>query len=119
MEAPAAGSDKPTLEKVALIELAGTETVRVVLTTPVLLVDVVVVVAAGAPVMTMAVRALIAGGGVVLEPAMVVPLGWPEAFPPASADWPHKPVATRIRGKAATRIARTKGCSFDFMLVQP
>ena len=119
MDDPDAGSDKLTEAKVALIELAAIVTVRVVVVTPVLLVDVVVVVVAGVPFMTMLVKALIAGGGVVLEPATVVPLGWPEAFPPASADWPYKPAATRIRGKAATRIARAKGCLHAFMMFQP
>ena len=88
-------------------------------TVPALLVVSVVVVVAGDPVMTMLVNALSAGGGVVVEPAMVDPLDWPEELPPASADWPHKPAATSNRGRAATRIERESCFLCDFMMVLP
>ena len=108
-----------TEAKVALIELDATVTVRVVVVTPVLLVDVVVVVVAGVPLMTMLVKALIAGGGVVLEPVTVVPLPAATLPLPASADWPHKPTATSNRGRAVMRIERAIFCLGDFMMVQP
>ena len=93
---------------------------RVVVVTPVVVFVVVVVVTVGpAPPMTMAVNALTAGGGVVVAPATVDPLGWPEAFPPASADWPHTPAAISSRGRAAMRIERAITCLRDFMMVQP
>ena len=84
-----------------------------------LLVDVVVVVVAGEPLMTMPLKALMAAGGIVVEPATVVPLGWPDEFPPASADGAHKPAATSNSGRVAMRIARAISCLRVFMMVQP
>ena len=73
----------------------------------------------GVPPTSKPVMELIPGVGVVVEPATVVPLGCPEEFPPASADWQHRPAATRIRGKAAARIAPSIVCLCDVMMFQP
>ena len=74
VDAPLAGSDNPTAANEADTTLADRVTVVVVLVTPFVVV-VVVVTPAPEPPITIAVSALTAGGGVVVDPATVVPLG--------------------------------------------
>ena len=71
---PEAGIFKPTVDSERETELAGTDTVRVVDVPPVLVVEVLVELLAPPLTMTLVIP-LIAGGGVVVEPATVVPLG--------------------------------------------
>ena len=76
--APLGGSDRPTAANEAAKTVAGTVTERVVVVvvTPfVVVVELVVVTAGPEPPINMAVMALTAGGGVVVDPATVVPLG--------------------------------------------
>ena len=116
---PGEGTDSPTAVKVGATDDAAIVTVRVVVVTPVGLVVVVVVVVVGVPLMMMLVSALCAGGGVVVEPAIVTPLGWPDALPPASAGWPMMPAAMHSRGRAAMRTVCATRCFDDFIIFQP
>ena len=84
VDAPLAGSDNPIAANEADTTVADKVTVEVVVVTP-FVVEVVVVTPAPDPPMTIAVSALTAGGGVVADPATVVPLGWPEELLPAKA----------------------------------
>ena len=116
---PGEGTDSPTAAKVGATDAAGIVTVRVVVVTPVGLVVVVVVVVVGVPLMMMLVSALCAGGGVVVEPAIVTPLGWPDALPPASAGWPMRLAAMNRRGRVAMRTVWATRGDDDFMMYQP
>ena len=84
------------MDNESAIELAGTDTVRVVDVPPVVVVEVLVETDTP-PLLITLVIPLIAGGGVVVEPATVVPLGWPEELPPAIAIGIGPPVRATAR----------------------
>ena len=116
---PGEGTDSPTALNVGATDAAETVTLVVLTVAPVGLVVVVVVLEKGPLLMMMLVSALCAGGGVVVDPAIVTPLGWPDALPPASAGWPTMPAAMNSRGRAAMRTVLATHCDGDFMMYLP
>lgn len=111
--------DSPAAAKDVANAVAGIVTVRVVVVTPVGLVVVVVDFAKGPTLKRMFNSPLCEAVGVVVEPAIVTPLGWPDALPPASAGWPKMPAAMHSRGRAAMRTVRAMRCVGDFIIFQP